>query len=137
MKLFKYIIAIFLWSAFTMSCKKDGPTTATVSSLNVIDASEAAPLMTINFTFNPVPYYQWIGFHGQQLPYSYITEYANPSGSLPLELISSQDTLHPFYKNTVNFPAGSTHSLYVIGNGTTPETLLLEDHIPAYQDSVS
>ncbi len=114
------------------SCKKDGNPNVTVSSLNVIDASQVAPLMTINFTFSPVAFSLngWVS-HNQQLPYGYVTEYANPSGNLPLELISSQDTLHPFYKNTVNFPAGSIHSLYVIGNSTTPETLLLEDHIPA------
>lgn len=133
MKLLKYIIFTFVISAIISSCKKDSSNISTASALNVINASQSSPAVSVNFTLNP------INFSLYQVPISYgsSAEFGNPSGSLPLVLISSADTLKPIYKNTLNFPAGSIHSLYIIGNANQPEMMLSEDKIPSYQDSTS
>jgi hypothetical protein len=137
MSTYKYFTLCISMSLFILSCKKDTGSFPAASALNVINASEVAPALTVNFTFSPVPFSQWLGPNQSPFTYGSSLEFGNLSGNLPLELIASTDTVHPFYKNTVNFPAGSTHSLYLIGNGSQPETMLLQDQIPSYQDSTS
>ena len=137
MNFYKYITALIIIVMVIASCKKETTSFPTASALNVINASETAPSVTVNFTFNPIAFSKWQGPNQSPFTYGSSIEFGNLSGNLPIELMASTDTIHPFYKNTVNFPAGSTHSLYVIGNGNQPETLLLQDNIPSYQDSTS
>lgn len=132
----KTVIYIGLLVLFLSSCKKDSIKTQSTSSLNVISASQAVPFLSVNFTFSPVPFSQYIGPNQSHITYGSSVEFGNSSGNSPLELISSQDTLHSFYKNTLNFKAGGIYSLYIMGQNQA-ETMLLEDHIPSYQDSTS
>jgi hypothetical protein len=136
MKSASHIIIILLTLSFLSSCKKDSINEPTLSSLNIINASQDVPALSVNFTFNPIAYSKWLGPNQSPFIYGSNLQFGNPSGNLPLELISLQDTLHSFYKSTLNLKAGGVYSLYIIGQNQ-PETMFLEDHIPAYQDSTS
>jgi len=130
--LFAFFSSLITFSA----CKKVTIEAHNASSIKIIDASEYVPELTANFSFSPIPFSQWLGPNQGPVTYGTSVEFGKPSGSLPVVLISSQDTLHPFYKNTLNLSAGGSYSLYVIGQNQA-ETMLLKDEIPAFQDSTS
>ena len=137
MKKIIYIIIFCLVAGLLGACHKEPVKTYGNASLNVVNASQSVPGMAVFFNGIKSYFSVWVGpnYNGP-ITYGGFDEFGQPAGNSTVELVSSLDTTHSFYKKTLNFSAGSIHSLYIIGRDA-PETLLLEDHIPSYQDSTS
>lgn len=121
-----------MMTALLIACKQNNivPESAAV---NVVNASPDLTPMTVNFTLTPAPYYQQaavLGFGGT-------AEYSQPAGTVPITVVSGNDTTHHVFQGYLKLAGGHIYSFYVYGNLPNVDTLFLEDHIPVHKDSVS
>ena len=133
MKDHKYLFALTIVYLLACGCKKELPKTYNVSSLTIVNATIGSNSVDVNFTTSPIPFYQNNGV----ISYGSSAEYSNPSGNIPLIIYSSQDTVHALYSNTLKLNTASIYSLYLAGQESNVETLLVEDKIPAFADSTA
>lgn len=128
---FLYIVICSFFISSITACKKDNAV-PTVAALNIINASADLTKLTVNFTQSPVPFYKQLA----QIGYGASAEYSEPTGTVPITLISSADTLHHFFQGTLHLAPGDIYSLYVYGKLPSIDTLLLKDNnIPIHKDS--
>jgi hypothetical protein len=130
-----YLIGMLFLSIFA-ACVKDtfDAKKPALTALNIINASPDVPTLAINFTAAPIPFY----LQQAKANYASYLEYGEPSGNVPLVLVSSADTTGHIYQNTLNLSPGQVHSLYVYGTAPNVSTLLLPDsNVPILKDSVS
>lgn len=128
-KIIYIILTLIGVSCSLTACKKDViPTTA---ALNIINASSDIPSLSVNFTLSPIPFYKQQGL----LSYGSSIEYGQPSGIVPLTLVSATDTSNHLFQGNLNLAAGGIYSLYLYGSLPKIDTLFLKDVIPVHQDS--
>jgi hypothetical protein len=130
------IIKILLPAVLLLSlaCKKSLYTNATpTAGLNVINAAADVPNLNVNFTTNPIPYYQY----QQPIVYGSSWEWGRPPGDSPISLVSSLDTTKAFYSGYFNLKADSTYSLYLLSGAAKGDLIFMRDSIPIYSDSTA
>jgi hypothetical protein len=127
-KLLYVVLGLIGVGSFT-GCKKDVVPAAV--AVNIINASSDLPSISVNFTLVPIQYYQQSAILG----YGSSTEFSEPTGVVPLTLISSTDTLHHFFQGNLTLNSGGIYSLYIYGSLPKIDTLLLRDNIPVHRDS--
>lgn len=132
MKNLTYLFFVIL-VALIAACNKNQTPTLPIASVNVINAAVDLPQVSVNFTNTPVTYSQ------QHLVASYgsSVEYGTPAIQTPVLFFSSLDTTKAFYSGSLNLKDLGIYSLFVTGQVPHTDTLLLQDHIPVYQDSVA
>lgn len=131
-RIFSIGMCIFI-GVVGMSCKKESNKTYSTSSITVINGIQGGPSIVATFSDTIMPFYL------NQSPISYGSgkEYGISSGSTPLMIVSSDDTSRPFCSGPINLKPGEIYSLYVAGQGKAVDTLLMQETIPVYNDSVS
>jgi hypothetical protein len=85
------------------------------------------------FSSDTVHYY----FPASKISYGAAAVYYPKSGVQPLYVVQSSDTLTRIYNGEVELQEGSMYSLFFAGDTSKPESVLIQDEIPAYSDSVS
>lgn len=116
------------------SCKKDTGVQSNTASLNIINASSAVPEAAINYSAAGFSYSQNKTFIG----YQSALEFGLPTGSNPVNIISSADTTGSVFHGSLNLQLGGIYSLYLAGNSTKADTVFMKDNIPYYgADSVA
>ena len=116
------------------ACKKQSELTVqNVSSLNIVNACVGEPAVFINFTHSPIDYSQ----DQSMISYQSFLGFGKPSGTIPLTIVTTDDTLHPVIQTSLTLARAGIYSYYLIGQPGNLSTLLLSDTIPAYSDSSS
>ncbi len=122
-------------SIFLIGCAKDKTNDKLpgLSSLTVVNARPDLSAGLLNFSGGTISqarnkaaaYYQ--GFF----------EFPLRAGNLPVTIVSADDTLHAVFQGNLALKNTGIYSLYLFGNADNPQSLFLEDYIPAHRDSVS
>jgi len=124
-----FITVILTLSFWISSCEKNS--SRKLGALNVIHALVDEPPVYVYFTATPSNYY----LNQSPVPYGAAAEYGTPFDGTPLTIVSSGDTSQALFQSTLTMKSGGIYSLYLAGQASKKDTLLLEDVIPAFSDS--
>jgi hypothetical protein len=129
-KIFNIILVALLISC--ISCHKESSVSRPVA-FNIINAAVDVPSIYTYFTLSDSAFYL------QHSPISYGAsyEYGIPSGATPLSIVSSTDTTKPLFQSTLYLRPSGIYSLFLTGHYPSVDTMLIEDNIPIYSDSVA
>ncbi len=125
-----YAIALFLVVAF-LSCKKEKQVAQPLSSLNVVNTVVNISKIQVNYFGSAVVY----GTYLANINYGANAQYSIPVGSDPITIVAATDTIHPVFNQSINTVAGGIYSLFLCGQSSAVEGVVLQDNIPAVQDS--
>jgi len=132
-----YAIAGLLLTCGLLSCEKNLPTPPVSSSLTIVNAIPGAGALVCNFNYNTQ--LQWYKT-AQQIPaYTSATpfyEFSGYIGDIPLSVSQFTDTTHTVFKGLIHIDAGSTHSLFLTGTLTTPDSVYTTDKVSNITDSL-
>lgn len=133
-----YNCIIFSFS-FLLCCTKIN-TRNSFSSLNIINASFNSNPVITNFSqlepkgpATPLQYYAT----ANSIPYGNSWESGSYVGSTNLSLSQSSDTSTSLWSGHLNLQSGYIYSLFIIGDTSNIDTLLITDNIPYYPASDS
>ncbi|WP_316799786.1 DUF4397 domain-containing protein [Pedobacter frigidisoli] len=122
---------------FAMACKKDIAVNPEplLASLNIVNVATDDFAVYIN-PFKSEIIYTKQNSQNSPLYLKNSIVYGIRSGSADLKVVSASDTLKTFYSNTVNLEPLKMYSLFIAGNASKRENLLVKDDIiPRYTDS--
>ena len=126
----KYVNFIFVVLLFA-SCKKD-TTIPQRASINIIHATVGIPTLKVNYFGSTIIYAAFTSGPGA-LAYGTNTVVSVSPGSTPVTIVSSTDTLNPIYNSPVATSGGDVYSLYLAGQSTAAEAVLVkETNIPIH-----
>jgi hypothetical protein len=131
LKYSKIAACYFIALVSLTSCKKDIQNASQSSSITIVNASPLSPTITVSVSDTLIPFYI------NQAPISYQSsmEFGNPSGKIPLIIVSSADTNIAMFQGRLNLQPSGIYSLYITGQVKAPDTVFSKDLIPFYQDS--
>lgn len=123
-------------------CKKEKVVTLETASLNVTNLAVNAGATKINYFGTPI---KWATYTQNAnttntaamvvapstLNFATQGKYTINVGSNPIVIVPTSDTLTPIYSGSVQTSAGDIHSLYLIGQSPTYESILMKESIPA------
>ncbi|HWK07714.1 MAG TPA: DUF4397 domain-containing protein [Puia sp.] len=128
------VFVAFAVSLTILSCHKSGTPVAPVS-LNVVNAiAGSQPIIPVLGTTDTILYFSGaltVGYASAQL-------YSPLSGPNLLYVVQNTDTApskEKLFNGTLNLSAGAIYSFFLAGDTTKADTLLVQDHIPLYNDS--
>jgi hypothetical protein len=138
MKHFFRIISVGLFLTGLIACSKtkNELEPASTSSLNIVNLINGSNGVLTNF--------QGVGEKEDTTPLMYYTsaaligfgtamEFSSYTGSQPLTIVSSTDTVGSEWSGILNLPVGAVQSIYFFGQDTLHiDTLLTMDNIPYY-----
>ena len=121
-------IAVFL-AGLCAGCKKDSSTAPLSTSLTLVNIIPGADTLVTNFNgVTKQPSFQY--YLAQQIiPNSY-QEFSGYLNTVPLAISTNRDTTHALFNLDLNIAPGSIHTLFFVGTGTAPDTLLTTDQVP-------
>ncbi len=129
----KIILAFFTIAAFT-ACKKSTVDITPLASVNIINASVNVASIKPNFTGPGLPnYYNLITTTVSYGANSVFPVLAN--ANVPLTIINSTDSTTALYKTNLSLTNGGVYSLYLAGQSTAVDTIMVKESIPSYTDS--
>ena len=131
----KRVTALFLITLFLASCDfEDDNGFPQVASLKVVHAAVNAPDVHvdyfgfqngINFSSNPT------------LSFGNNERYTIPAGTdRDILIVDATDTTATLLTENLNFAAGEVATLFIVGQGNNPGSLLIEDNLSILSDSV-
>lgn len=133
MKSHKYILTLLLLVPLFFSCKKDNVLTD-LASVNVINA-------TVNVTSARVNYQGLSVFYSalnDKVNFGANKVYTIPANTLRLmDIVSATDSTISLYHRKIKLGPGNIYSLYLAGQSTAVDTVLLKDNIPYRADSTA
>jgi hypothetical protein len=133
-KLSLYVASLFLVTSF-LSCKKANVAPIGTSAFTIVNAIVGSSGLDANFDSNvPLKYYS---NYSTYISYGSFQEFSGYNGEIPLSLVDDNDTTKALYSNTLNFPVGSIHSLFLCGTLAAPDNFLTTDALPYHPDSDS
>lgn len=112
------------------SCHKSGGVNAPVS-FNFVNAMTPAITVVPVFATGPIQYYA----SAQSIPGNSAYQYAPSGGVNPLYIVKNTDTTHRIFSGSLSLGAGNIYSFFLSGDPSKPDTLLVQDNIPVYNDS--
>lgn len=135
MSYLKKCFAIILVAAAFTACKKDSVDLTPLASLNLVNATVNIAAVKANFTSVPgnVNYYNLITAttaYGANTAYGVLA-----NTSVGLAVASSVDSTKLLFNNSLNLASGSIYSLYLAGQSTSVDTILVKETIPSFADS--
>ncbi len=126
----KRSVSILLISfSFFCSCKKSNIGSDLVS-INMIQANFNLSGVYIYFTNSDSAFYA----HQAVIPFGAAAEYSTAPNS-PLVIVSTSDTSVHLLSTMLNLTPGGIYSLYLAGDVSHIDTLLMQDVLPSYSDS--
>lgn len=129
-----YFIGLYaLAVAIGISCKKEANKLYSTSSVTVVNAMQNMQDIVVTFSDTVLPYYL------NQAPIHFASgiEYGVPSGYTPLTVLSFADTSHSFFSGSIDIKAGGIYSLFLTGQEKAIDSVLTQDVIPVYTDSMA
>jgi len=125
-----YYILIAVVGCLFLACKKSN-NTGGLASFNLINADPNLASAYVYFTGPDTAFY----VQQSTVSYGSAVQYGASTGSSPVALFSTQDTLKPLFKGDFLLKPGGIYSLYLCGTEATPDTLFMQDIIPIQPDS--
>jgi hypothetical protein len=128
---------IMLFFPLALSCRRSSGPTISPASINIINAMpNSNPVIPV---FNDVGPLQSFG-EAQTVFYPFSMLYSPLSGMNTLYIVQNTDTTpielkQKLFAGTLTLKAGAIYSFFMSGDTTNPDTLLVQDHIPIYNDS--
>lgn len=140
-----FFIATLLTVIMASSCNKDdvdtSSYTATVNVVNAIASPDGAESdIKMNFTSGKIVYADAknLGYFNFDGKFSNGTQtFGVRTGTVPVNIILSKDTVKPIYSNTLTLQPRDIYSLFIAGEISSPISLLVKDTIHSYKDSIS
>jgi hypothetical protein len=126
------LTAGLLLSAFT-SCKKNVIEPVQSTSLTIVNTISGHDTLITNFDGNKQ--LQYFVTAAAVLPGSFNT-FSGYMGDMPLAISLANDTTHSIYKQTLNLPPNTIHTLFLMGTSTAPDVLFTSDDVQSTKDSV-
>lgn len=125
-----FIFVIFFWISCT---KKNIVSPVPVSAVTIVDAIDYNGSLIPDFSSDSI---EWFSM-AQTIGYGNAFEYSVPSGSVPLMVFPSTDTLNNIFSGKFDFKPGAIYSIFFSGtslsnNHNDFDTLLVQDIIPYY-----
>jgi hypothetical protein len=103
-----------------------------MSSIIVVNAMESEPNVAVNFSAAPIPFYQ----NKAIIPSNSYLEFGLPSGTVPIKVISANDTTHDLFGGTLTLEDNIVYSFYLSGQSSKArDTLLIKESLPVISDS--
>jgi hypothetical protein len=134
MKSSKQILITLLLVPLFFSCKKQNDAPTDLASVNIVNATVNLSSVKVNY-INPNAFYAKIT---DQVSYGANKVYSIPTNKpRMLDIVSSSDTLLSIYHKVIKLSAGNIYSLYLAGQSTAVDTILLKDNIPYRADSTA
>jgi hypothetical protein len=133
MKNTKSFLFLMLGICIASGCKKDTFKNPGSASLNLVNATTGIFSVYVYFTNADSNYYlqQNPVYYGSNQIYSVIP------GPTPLSIVSSADTSKKLVQTSIDYKAGGIYSFFLAGLGTSVDTVITQDQIPHYSDSVA
>jgi len=126
------LVAFTLVLLWTSSCKKSD-TISAPAAVNIVHAiTNGKPIIPV-FSSDPIQYY----FAASNISYGATAVYYPASGFQPLYVVKSTDTISRIYSGEVELEESKIYSLFFAGDTSKPESVLVQDEIPAYSDSIA
>lgn len=132
MKRFYLLITVTLVLVTVLSCRKSASNSG-ISSLTIVNALVAQPAIAITLASQPKPFDE----NQAIIPYGSSLEQGIGSGINPLVVQSTADTNTDLYEVNLQINPGAIYSFYLVGQGTTIDTVFEQDSIPTYSTSVA
>jgi hypothetical protein len=133
MKTINLVIKLVFALIVLNSCKKDVIPTSALSSVTVINATTSDQTFAAAWSDSLLPF----SIYPSLIAYGGYSEYGISTGVMPLMVVSSADTSIPLFMGKINLKAGKSYSLYITGQVKQVDTLLVEDNIMNYSDSLA
>jgi len=127
------LLSILLATTCFSSCIKDTVSLSPIASLNVVNASVNLGAVKINFTDLKGLYSSITTTvaYGGNTPYGVLADVA-----APLTIVPTADTTKIAFTGQFTFNNGGLYSLYLAGQSTAVDTILVKETIPSYTDSL-
>jgi len=130
----KKVLCIILLTAAFFGCKKTSVDISPLASLNLVNASVNVSAVKVNFTGNGLPnYYNLITATTAYGANSLFPVNANTT--VPVTIINSTDSTKALVSSNLNLANGGIYSLYLAGQSTAVDTIMVKETIPSFQDS--
>lgn len=137
-------ITLSIWCILTImlfleSCKKAVVEVKSPATVNVINAiPTSAGIIPVFGTTAAIQYFR----NAQELGYTGFGVYYRNNGNNNIYILEDRDTTSlaiksSLFMGTLDLKSGNVYSLFLTGDTTKVDTLLVEDHIPYYSDSTS
>lgn len=128
---YKNRMLVILLIALTAGCKKTHITTTPLASINIVNAAVNVPGIKVNFMNLPGQYASipTISYGGNKT-YSVLANL-----TVPVAIVTTSDTLHPIYSGNLQLTGTGIYSLYLAGQSTAVDTILVRETIPVHTDS--
>ncbi len=134
----QYLLSFFLL-LLSVSCQKESAPAGT-ASLTMVNAVAGSNSLVVNFAGDGAIHY----YTAQQLRHNAYTNNVNQynaySGARRIRLFNFPDTLEkdkPVFDLRLDLPIGSISSLFLTGTIDAPDTMLVHDVIPFFQQNDS
>jgi len=124
----KLLIIISLVSLLGfLACHKGENDLAPLSSLTVVNANSGIGNMQVKYWNGPV---LWHNYNNSNVAYGGNTLFTLPPGNQSMMVVSSTDTLHPVFDGNITTLANGVYTLFLSGQSTTTDTLLIKESYP-------
>lgn len=122
----KFILIVTCASG-VFSCTKQEIESKPLAAVNVINVAVNAGTVQVNNTGSPV---SWLSYNGSAGKVNYAASgvFSIPATNFPVTIVPQADTLHPIFNDNIGAAAGDIYSLYLIGQTSPYETLLLKEN---------
>src|SRR5689334_1521492 len=132
MRYFALIISLFAIACLP-GCKKSTVSLSPLASLNIVNASVNMGPVKVNFTDLKGLYSSITTTvaYGANTPYG-----ANAGVTVPVTIVPTSDTTKIAFTGQFTFDNGGIYSLYLAGQSTAVDTILVKENIPSYSDSL-
>ncbi|SRR5579862_1537727 len=133
----KILLPVIAFLLIAEACHKSGSVTVAPTALNIINAiPNSQPIIPILGTQAPIQYFG----NAQSIGYTGSAVYSPLNGSNTLYIVQNTDTtaIDPkfeLFNGTIDLAAGGIYSFFLAGDSVAPDTLFVQDQIPAYSDS--
>lgn len=113
------------------SCSKtdDAPTPASVTVIHAMPKGK--PIILVLGDTNNIAWFT----SAKTVAYGSATAYSPIAKEIPYFITQTSDSTKRIVKGNLDLLSGKMYSLFVAGDTTQPETVLLQDNIPFHQDS--
>jgi hypothetical protein len=130
MKAIKYLFVIVFAA---VGCKKETTGAKAIGSITIINALSDNSIIEPNFTDSLISF----SFNLAKISLGNSIEFGEPTGVIPLSVVSSADTMSPIFQQNIEFESGSIRSLFLANLGEPKECdyVLTLDTIPSISDS--
>ena len=127
------LLLICLGIASLLSCKKEDNNTPLLASVNIVHAVVNVPAIKVNYFGSTVIYRTYT----DSVKYGAYKIYSLGAGpEAPLTIIPMLDTTKSLLSGSLGLTPGGMYSLFLSGQYPSTDTLLVQDHISNYTDSL-